>query len=242
MKTKFTLPAILILSIVLLNSCYGPKNILKLQPHDKNEGKWLYGQQFVADTLNGIIYEVGYERCQGEQYWFNFTVTNLSNLPILIDPSDFLLKGYNGYREPIVETTALNPENEILDIEKSLAKAGVREANHVGLSLLAASVDVATGVATATDDNPNNDYLSTNLYEGVQVGREVNALRAESLETMRDSWENSTVRKTTVEPNHNIKGKVFFPAIREASYIKLFLPVDSNFVEMSYEQIQIPVN
>eukprot|EP00764_Aduncisulcus_paluster_P000677 gnl/Carplike_NY0171/1095_a1491_1454.p1 GENE.gnl/Carplike_NY0171/1095_a1491_1454~~gnl/Carplike_NY0171/1095_a1491_1454.p1 ORF type:complete len:253 (+),score=-8.46 gnl/Carplike_NY0171/1095_a1491_1454:26-760(+) len=243
MKIKFTLPVILILSIVILHSCYGPKNILKLQPDDETEGKWLYGQQFVADTLNGVIYEVSFERCQGEQYWFNFTVTNLSNLPILVDPSNIQMQAYTGYREPIFEkkVSALNPENEILKLEKSLAKANVREANHAGLSLLAASIDVATGVATATDDNPNNDYWRTDLYEGVQVGREINAVRAENLENMKNSWENSTIRKTTLEPNYNIQGKVFFQAVREASYIKLFLPVDSDFIEINFEQIQIPV-
>ena len=139
MKTKLALPAFTLFSILFFQSCFGPKNILKLQPEEENVGKWLYGQQFVADTLNGIVYEVGYERCQNEQYWFNFTVTNRSNIPILIDPSEFRLQGYNGYRELIKEITALNPENEILSIEKSLTKAGTREANHVGLSLLAAS-------------------------------------------------------------------------------------------------------
>ncbi len=244
MKTISTLSALALCSVILLHSCFAPKNILKLQPEGETEGKWLYGQHFVADSLNGIIYEVGYERCQDEQYWFDFSVTNRSNMPILIDPANFYLQGYTGKREPISETkiTALNPENEILNIEKSIARTDARETGHLGLSLLAASVDIATGIATATDDNPNNDFLRTHLFEGVQVGREVNAFEAEDLKTMKDAWENSTIRKTTLESNYNIRGKVFFPALREASYIKLFLPVDSNFVEINFEQIQIPVD
>lgn len=240
MKTKFTFPVLIIFAIALFQSCYGPKNILKLQPGGDTEGKWLYGQQFVADTINGIIYEVAYERCQDEQYWFDFTVTNRSNLPILIDPLEFRLQAYNGYHDSIQNVAALNPEDEILNIEKSLAKADAREANHVGLSLLAATVDVATGIATATDDNPDNDFIRTHFFDGVQVGREVNAFKAEDLKIQKDAWENSTIRKTTLDSNYNIQGKVFFPAIREASYIKLFFPVDSDFAEINFEQIQIP--
>ena len=195
MKTKFTL-FIFVVIIIILQSCSTPKSILKLQPEEKDTGKWLYGQHFIADSLNGIIYEVGFERCQSEQYWFNFTITNHSNLPILIDPMLFKLQALNGYHKTIKENSALNPENEILNIEKSLAKANNSEAD---------------------------------------------AFHADDLKTLKDSWENSTVRKTTLEPNYNMQGKVFFPAVREAVYIKLCLPVDTDVVELNYVQLHFPV-
>jgi hypothetical protein len=196
MKTKFILFLLIVFYIFILQSCYAPKNILKLQPEEKDTGKWLYGQQFIADSLNGIIYEVGFERCQSEQYWFNFTITNHSNLPILIDPMLFKLQALNGYHKLIKESSALNPEGEILNIEKSLAKANSSEAD---------------------------------------------AFHAYDLKTLKDSWENSTIRKTTLEPNYNIQGKVFFPAEREAVYIKLCLPVDTDVVELNFMQLQFPV-
>ena len=55
MKTRFTLPFLFILSAVLLQSCSAPKNIIKLQPEAENIGRWLYGQHYVADSLNGVI-------------------------------------------------------------------------------------------------------------------------------------------------------------------------------------------
>jgi|GEM_PF-5456482 len=39
-----------------------------------------------------------------------------------------------------------------------------------------------------------------------------------------------------------MQGKVFFPAFREAAYVTLFLPVDSQYIEMKYKQVQFPVN
>lgn len=242
MKTRFTF--IIFGAILLLQSCSGPKNILKLQPENKSNEKWLYGQSFIADSINGIVYEAGFERCKDEQYWFDFTISNCSNLPIVINPDEFQLQAFDRSRNLINNTKifALNPEEEIVDLEKSLAKANAREANHVGLSLLAVGVDVATGIITATDENPHNDWFRTHLYEEVQAGRAANAFLTEDLKSMKDAWENSTIRITTLEPNYNIKGKVFFPAVRDASYIKLLLPVDSNFVELNFEQQHIPVN
>jgi len=243
MKTKFTSPMLIVLTVILLQACSGP-NILKLQPENTTGEKWLYGQRFIADSINGIVYDVGFERCMNEQYWFDFTISNCSNLPILIDPIEFELQAFDQSRAPVNDTKihALNPEDQIVGLEKSLAKANAREANHFALSLLAVGVDVATGIITATDENPHNDWFRTHLYDDVQIGREVNAFMTEDLKSKKDAWENSTIRKTTLEPNYNIQGKVFFPAVRNASYIKLLLPVDSNYVEINFKQLQIPAN
>lgn len=241
MNAKSTLIVFTILSIFLIHSCNTPKNLLKLQPETKNNSKWLYGKEFITDSINGIIFEAGFERCQNEQYCFNIKVINKSNLPVLIDPSDISLLALNAYHDSITKIAAINPENEILKLEKSLAKTEIREENHVGLSLLAAGIDIATGVATATDDNPDNDFLGTNLFETIQVNREINAFYAQDLKIQKDSWENLTLRKTTLDPNYNMEGKVFFPANRDAIYFKLLLPVDFEYIELNFEQLQIPV-
>ncbi|MBW6536164.1 MAG: hypothetical protein K0B11_14240 [Mariniphaga sp.] len=55
-----------------------------------------------------------------------------------------------------------------------------------------------------------------------------------------DSWKSSTIRKTTLESNYNMQGKVFFPTFREAAYVTLFLPVDSQYIEISFKQKQFP--
>lgn len=244
MKTNSTFPIFIFLAFVLLQSCTGSNKILKLQPDNTSSEKWICGQRFIADSINGVVYDVGFERCVDNQYWFDFTISNCSNLPIVIDPNEFQLKAYDHSRNQINETKiyALNPEEEITGLEKSLAKANAHEANHFALSLLAVGVDVATGIITATDENPHNDWFRTHLYEEVQIGREVNAFMTEDLKSKKDAWENSTIRKTTLEPNYNIQGKVFFPAVRNASYIKLLLPVDSSFVGINLKQLQIPVN
>lgn len=243
MKTRFTFPLLFVTLLFTLQSCFSPQNIVKLQP-EKEDGKWRYGQHFVADSLYGVIYEVGFERLNEERYWFDFNIVNRSNLPVMINPVDFYCQPFDGTMQPLTEQKirAINPEDEIMEAEKELSKIEARDKNRLGLSLLAASVDIATGIAVEIDENPHNDFMRTHLFHDVQATRAENEFDALDLNEMMDAWKSSTIRKTTLESNYSMQGKVFFPAFREAAYIKLYLPVDSQFVELIFKQIQFPVN
>jgi len=243
MKTNFTSVAVFALSLLVFQSCFSPKNVVRLQP-EKDEVKWRYGQQFVSDSLYGVIYEVGFEQLKDNKYWFDINVTNYSNLPVLIDPADFYIQAYSGNNELLTENKvkAVDPENEILELEKELSKNEAREMNQIGFTVLAATADIATGIAVATDDNPHNNHLRTHLYHHALAADAHLSFQSQNLNEVMDSWKSSTIRKTTLESNYSMQGKVFFPAFREAAFIKLYLPVDSLFLELDYKQIQFPVD
>jgi hypothetical protein len=242
MKRSITLTLVSITFILIFQSCFTPQSIIRLQP--EHEGStWLNGQQFISDSINGIIYEVGFDQTIDNRYWFNFSITNLSNLPVLIDPMDFYLQAFDGRKQPLSEliVPAVNPENEILEIEKQISKSKAQGLNLLGVVLVAATIDVATGIAAVSDDDPNNDHMRTHLlYDAMAVASDDEYI-IQSLDDVKDKWKNTTIRKTTLNSNYNMKGKVFFPAFRDAVYIKLYLPVDDEFVEMEYIQIQFPV-
>ena len=247
MKIKFTFPAVFLLTIFFFQSCFAPRNVIRLQPETENI-KWLYGQQFISDSINGVIYEVGFSQTSGGQYWFDFSITNFSNLPILIDPANFYIQPFNGRMQPMTEKkiAAVDPETEILEIEKKMLRNDARQRNQIGMGLVAATIDVATGIAVTTDDNPDNDHLRTHLTHHVMSmaahDGATNAIHVQNLNDIKEAWETSTIRKTTLESNCNMKGRVFFPAFPDAVYIRLYLPVDDLFIEMGYQQIQFPVN
>lgn len=243
MKSKFTFYVFIVSTLLLTQSCFSPRNVIRLQP-EKEDVKWRYGQQFVADSLYGVIYEVGFEQLKDNRYWFDFNIVNRSNLPVLINPAEFFLQAYDGKKQPITETRlkAIDPENEILEMEKQLSKNEAREMNNIGFTVLAATADIATGIAVATDDNPHNNHMRTHLYHHAIATNAHQSFQSQSLNEVMDSWKSTTIRKTTLESNYSMQGKVFFPAVREAAYLKLYLPVDSQFVEINYKQIQFPVN
>jgi hypothetical protein len=242
MNTKLTSSAVFVLSILLFHSCSTPKNVLRLLPEKKSDN-WLYGQQFISDSIDGVIYEVGFDQATGGRYWFDFTVTNRSNLPVMIDPLYFYIQPFDGVMKPLTEkkVPAVDPEYEILEIEKQISRNNAFEKNILGIVLAAAAVDVATEIALAADDNPENDHLRTHLVEHSLATFDQNPQQVQSLFEIKGTWETTTIRKTKLNSNCRMKGKVFFPAFPEAVHIKLYLPVDSEFLELGYMQIHFPV-
>lgn len=243
MKRSITFTVVSVMLAVTFQSCFTPQNIVRLKPESEG-GTWLNGQQFISDSLNGIVYEVGFDQMTGNRYWFDFSITNLSNLPILIDPIDFYLQAFDGRKQLLSDDKvfAVNPENEILEIEKQISKTKAQELNQIGVVLLAATIDVATGVAALSDDDPHNDHLRTHLTHDALAVAADDEYVVQSLDNVKETWKNTTIRKTTLNSNYNMKGKVFFPAFRDAVYIKLYLPVDDEFLEIGYMQLQFPVH
>ncbi len=242
MKTKFTHLTIFISTLILFYSCSTPRNIIKLEPETESV-KWLFGQSFAVDSLYGVIYEVGFDQLVGDEYWFDFHITNRSNLPILINPADFAYQAYDSLHntQTMIPIVAVDPEDEIFTIDKELSQNEARDKNHLGISLFAAGVDIATGIATLSDDNPNNDHWRTHLFAGTQVGAIENEMETQNLNVLRDEWSSTTIRKTTLESNYSMHGKVFFKAHPSAAFIKLLLPVDDRTIEMTFKQVEHPV-
>lgn len=239
---KQTLLLLAIAIPFIFQSCSAPKALVKLQPSDE-EVKWIYGQEFAKDSVNGIIYEVAFDELIKPNYLFDFDITNRSNLEFEIDPKGFFYLPLNDSLQPITEQMifASDPETEILELEKGIAKTEARRKNNFLLSLVAIGIDFTTAAVTVTNDNPNDDYVRTDLFNLVQADNIVNEFKAESLNELRDSWANSTIRKTTLEPSYSMQGKVFFPSYEGASYIQMFLPVDDQFVQILFQQKLIPI-
>ena len=241
MKTKILLLTLFTISSLLFFSCSTPKSLVKLEP-TQEATKWLYGQEFARDSVAGIIYEVGFDQIVETNYLFDFDITNRSNLEILIDPQNFYYIPLNDSLQPLADEYfyALDPEKEILNIEKRLSITEARRKNSIALSIVGLGVDIATAAITATDHNPHNDFLRTDMFNAVQAGNVVNEYQAADLMQLRDSWSESTIRKTTLEPGFSMKGKVFFPVFPKAKYLQFVLPVDNQPVRILFQQNYIP--
>ena len=242
MKTRNLLFALFVTSLFLPQSCSAPKSLIKLEPNQEST-KWLYGQEFAKDSVAGIIYEVGFDKIAGTNYLFDFDITNRSNLEILVDPQDFYYQPLNDSLRPMVDEYfhASDPEKEILGIEKKISITEARRKNNIALSLIGLGADIASAAIRANDDNPRNDYLRTDIFNAVQIGNMVNEFEAEDLNTLHESWSQSTIRKTTLEPGYSIKGKVFFPFFPNAKYLQIVLPVDDQSIHILFQQKYIPV-
>ena len=146
---------LLCLSTIVLTNCSAPKNIIRLKPQSEKTS-WFYGQEFTGDSVFGIIAKVAFDEVDQPWYKFDVEITNRSNMDYLVDPAQIFMVPMNGKNEPLTGDTifAVNPEAKIMELDRSLSVNSSNQKNALGLSLLAAGIDIATGIAVMSDDNP----------------------------------------------------------------------------------------
>ncbi len=243
MNTKIPVYILALAALLTFQSCYTPASLVKLAPQ-KEPDKWFYGQALVRDTALGIEYEVGFDRFSNGFYAFDFHIFNRSNMPILIDPTQYSYIALNLNRLPLDTVKATNPEEEILEIEKHLSRNAARSRNQLGISLMAIGADIAGTVIVASDDRPGNDFVQRAVADGIHVGvaasGEANEFETADLNNLRDTWETATIRKTNLESNYSMHGKVFFQATPQAEWIEIYVPVDDTQLKFMFRQTQVP--
>lgn len=245
MSFRITVFVVTIFASIGIQSCYSPANIVKLKPNGDAD-KWFYGQALVVDSVYGVDYEIGFDRLNNNQYFFDFHISNRSNMPILTDPLQFYYIPYDAQMKPIIpqKVTAKDPEEEIFQVEKHLSRNEARRRNQFGISLAAIGADIATTLIVASDDNENNDYIQRAVADGVHMGVAASGIGNEEetfdLNELRESWETSAIRKTTLNTNYSMHGKVVFPASPNASYIEINVPVDDQWLRFTFIQLKLP--
>jgi hypothetical protein len=225
--------------LIILSSCSMPKSIIRLKPQS-DKTSWFYGQEFTGDSVFGIIAKVAFDEVQQPWYAFDVEITNRSNMSYLVDPSQIFMVPLNGKSQPLNGDTiyAVDPESKIMELDKGLAVNSAHQKNALGLSLLAAGIDIATGIAVMSDDNPRNDNLRTDLLPLAIASGAENKFEAIDLNELRDTWKSTTLRKTTLEKCFSIHGKVLVPISPDASYIQLNIPVDNELVRINFMQVK----
>ncbi|WP_163713939.1 hypothetical protein [Mangrovibacterium lignilyticum] len=246
MKSKVTLPFLLIAGVLLFQSCTGPGKITKLIP-EKEPDKWLYGQALLTDSIYGISYEIGFDRYQDGAYWFDFHIINHSNMSLLVDPVQYTCQAFDELMNP--KTTqpvnAIDPEGKILQFDKGIAQNEAVAKNELGIVIMGIGASIAANAIIGTG-NPRNDNIRYAVTDGIMatsyaIGDEAR-FEAQNLNELKDAWEHGTIRKTTLESNFAMFGKVFFPASPDATYLKIVIPVDDKNLEFDYKQVLFPVN
>lgn len=244
MNTKISAFLSSVFFAFLVLSCATPAYIVKLLP-DKEPDKWMNGQALVFDSVYGISYEIGFDRQSGDGYIFDFQIENHSNMPFLVDPARFYYLPLDATMNPMIpeKITALDPEKRIFEIEKHLSINQARSKNQLGYTLMALGADIATTVIVASDDNENNDFVQRAAADGVHFGLAASGVANEyetiELNELRESWATSTIRKTTLDRNYAMHGKVLFPASPGASYIQIHLPVDDKWLRFTFMQVKV---
>lgn len=237
--------ALLCALALLIQSCGTTREITKLQP-DREPDKWISGQPLLSDSVYGISYEIGFGEQFDGYYAFDFHITNHSNMALLVNPVDFKYQALDPLDnlkvlEPIA---AIDPEIKVFNLEKAVVRNENVSKNQFGIVLLGIGASIAANAIIGTE-NPSNDGLRYAVTDGIMATSFAVADEARfqsyNLNDLKAAWESGTIRKTTLEPNYSMHGRVFFPTSPEATYINLLVPVDDATLQFKFKQINYPV-
>ncbi len=231
--------------VLLLCSCETTRTVTKLLPHDEAD-KWRSGQALLTDSIYGVSYEIGFDRIADGYYWFDFSIYNRSNMPLLVDPISFQCQFFDGTMTPKTQdpVAAIDPEQKLQEFESEIAHNQRTMNNQFGNFLLGIGASVAANAIIG--DNPKNDVVRFAVTDAIMTTAATSGERASyeilNLNEMQDLWTRETIRKTTLDTNYSIHGKVFFRYKPDATYVQLTIPVDDKTLLFNFNQIRFELN
>jgi len=233
---------IIIPLLALLFSACAPRSIIRLNP-TTDQGVWLYGQQFLFDTTSDINVYIAFDREYNDCHAFSVEIVNRGETSFLVDPAQInvLTQPINTAKFQPESFTAIDPELRLLAMDKAISRSQAQAAN---ASIIAAVVLGAGMVAIASDAHHNRPIEKAELHANMAIaGAEVAAISSDvatvqsyDLSYNKQTWENQTIRKTTLAPNMSIQGIVFIPKKLNALDYIITIPVRGKEVQFTFRQ------
>jgi hypothetical protein len=233
---------------VIFASC-APAPVLRLNPL-ADETKWIYGKEFARNATDEAEIAVAFESMEDTTIVFDVEVTNLSAQPILVSPEKFHYLLLASPQDSVVLATAkqvcyaLNPETKILDLDKEISRENASYATAAGIDATFELLDLIFSLGEIgkqkSEDEIKEEERQERQEEIADCEREINheKLLAE-LKTTKEKWESTTLRRTTLDPDQSVRGRVYFRANQKAHYIKLCFPIGQASLQLIFYQQKI---
>lgn len=234
----------------LLNGCFTPAPIITISPAE-SEILWERGVGLIEKSDHDISVLAGFFESHNDLVCFDVTIQNSSEQNITVDPKFFECLDQTNVnldryeRPPISQHMyALNPEIQIQGIDAELLKENARYQSSAAIegvgAMLGLIADVSAFFKPLTQeqkDERNHQREEDKNRWNEQESQHYQTV--ESLNQKKTFWQTETLRKTTLQPNQTVRGKVFYQRLTQAKLLKLRFPCDQACVEMYFKQNKV---
>ena len=230
MKTqKIIFLSLIILSSQFLANCYvPPAPIFKLKPQTNNL-EWYKGKEIATLTNDSVSVVISFDRSLNDDYLFDVDITNYSEKTLLVDPEKFNYKTISGIKkqnELFTATAAKDPEKIILNLQKSYSQHKSKMETQAMMYSLGYFLQFAGQTkALVTNDVELSKHIDHQSHK-----------MKESLNNSSYIWEILALRKTSLYPNENISGKVFFPVNESAQTLEFSFPIGEQELKILFNK------
>lgn len=227
----------------LLQACAVPQPVSRLAPLEDNY-EWLNGtENLYFSTKDQLEVELQYIRSTPAYLLFEVGVRNLTDKTVLLDPTKFSMLplmndslSANG-----LAVFAVNPENQLLELDIQSNREVAEQTNEAGMELLSQGLNLASDIASIGQEKNAEEVEQEELErqqrrENYEVSQAESDIRLQSLDDRRHFWANRTLRKTSLKPGYEIRGTVFFPRNNKVTFLEIKINLGENEFAAKYRQ------
>lgn len=244
MLTRIT---VVLAALGLIWTACSPEPVFRLT-HETGPTTFHMGVEYKSVEKEGIVVTMAYYRHMDDLFALDIEVFNKREHPVRVDPGRFGYTAYanhakKGFSEVLTHRPALDPEVELLEIDKGISRHYASEKTNTALFLTLAGVAVAASVIASDADHGGDDgddyEYDDYIYVDYGVHNHEYSNKVMNLEQRRDVWELETLRITDLQPGEYIRGLVFFTSKPDAAGYKIELPIENAVLESWYVQHKI---
>ena len=217
-----------------VTACFSPQPILRLEPAAA-PSSWFYGKEVLTRQYDSLRVSMIFDQWVGDELVFAVEIINRSSDTVLVAPETFFYEAFYADTTTLSSVTpALDPEREILEIEKAISRERANYRNGLLFDVVLATAVIAASVATAAASDGEEYYEdggSVDFYYGGSNGNDVPFLNR-----MRQQWAYQTLRKTSLPPGRTMRGNVIFRDQPGAARYTVYAQIDDHLLPFDYRK------
>ena len=225
--------------LALFYSC-SPRPILEIATLE-NDKEYYNGNEVVGKSDSTALVFIEFIEQNLNQYVFYVQIENVSEETYIYSADNNFSKTYHT-KERLdndkykMMLYAVNPEEQIKQINSDIKSRETRHAISTGCNCLGGLFSAASSIASddEDDDADVSDWIISQEEENIDFQNDMHELNSES-----EFWKTEVLRKTTLHPGDVIGGLVFIKKDINAKYFKVFINVDRSQFDFLYRQRRI---
>ena len=198
------------------------------------------GRRVVEKENSFALSALSFEDRTENEFILYLYAENKDEENFLLEPPKIFVKAYDQHKNqiqlPIVH--AVDPEEQIYFLSKNIEE---RENTHdvvTGLNIAFSLLDTFIDLTDDDDNNAEEVLENIVIFSGNQIGEEIDHNNdIDYLKSQKAYWQNEVLRRTQLSKEENIGGIFYLPIIKEAKFIKIYVPLGKTTHTYKFEQI-----
>jgi len=229
---------ILILPLLLFGLTNCGNTLFTLTPDEESFTEM--GRRIIEKENGFALSALSFEDRTENEFIFYLFAENRDEERFLLDPKEIFVKAFDQNKNqisiPILH--AVDPEEQIYLLNKSIKD---RENTHdvvTGLNIVFSLLDTFVDLTDEEDNNTEEVLENIVIFSSNQIGEEIDYdNEIDHLKSQKAYWRNEVLRRTELSKDENTAGLFYLPIIREAKFIKIYVPLGKTTHTYKFEQI-----